>query len=191
MKNINKYLLILAISLLSVSNIWAQKIYKAGKGSEVIVKGTSTVHDWKMTASAFDCSVSVTEGASEMKSIVKSNFVLKVQNLKSDNKGLNDKAYDALKTNEIKFHSTSFNNVTSDKGKLAGTVSGILTVAGVSKNVTFDFDGTAVDDNKLTIDSKYRVNMKDFGVEPPKAMMGMIKSGKDVDILIRMNLISE
>lgn len=183
--------LILLMTLVFTGGAFAQKNFKVGGGSEIVVKGTSTVHDWKMVAKSFDVSATLKEDAKDLKEFDKVNFQLKVENLKSDSDGLNEKAYDALKTKEIKFRSTAFNNVTAANGKVTGNVAGILTIAGVSKNVSFNFEGNAASANKLNVKASYKADMKDFGVEPPKAMMGMIKSGKDVEILVNLNLVNE
>lgn len=181
----------LLVSLLLFSGTWAQKNYRVAKDSEIKVKGTSTVHNWEMISRNFDCSASLAEDGGQLKSISRAVLNLNVETLRSESDGLNKKAYDALKTKEIKFASTGFNDITSANGRVTGTVAGNLTIAGVTKPVTFPFEGNMNGEDKITIKANYKVNMKDYGIEPPKAMMGMIKSGKDVEIQMYLNLINQ
>ncbi|HEY9487427.1 MAG TPA: YceI family protein, partial [Chryseosolibacter sp.] len=66
--------------------------------------------------------------------------------------------------------------------------SGSLTMAGVSKPVTMDVVAKVLDDGSLHLSGSQKINMKDYKMTPPKAVMGTIKVGEKVTILFELVL---
>jgi hypothetical protein len=187
--NLKSLLYMLAFGgIVSLTAVYAQTQYKNANGSKIIVNGTSTLHDWDMIAETFECTLSIIENVKDFKKIDNVTFYLQVENLKSDKEGLNERAYKALKTNKIEFHSTSFENVQTSSETAGGTVYGLLTIAGTTSEVSFPFKGKVSSENKIECDATYKINMNDFGIDPPTYMLGVIKTGQDVDITMHLKL---
>jgi polyisoprenoid-binding protein YceI len=178
--------MLVIVLMASVNFANAQTQYKALNDSKITVTGTSTLHDWYMEADTFDCTVSIIENTKDFKKIDKVIFFLQVENLKSDRNGLNERAYKALKMNEIRFFSTSFENVQTSSEKASGSVTGMLTIAGITKEVSFPFEARLLSENKIECDAIYKINMNDYGIDPPTFMLGALKTGQEVDITMHL-----
>lgn len=143
------------------------------KSSKITVNGTSTLHDWTMSASSSTFTGTVSGNA-----ITNVKFSIPVKNLSSTKgKMMDNKAYKALKTDtapNISFAATSI-----PVG--SGNVSGKMTIAGVTKNVSFPV--TVVKKGAAyTIDGTETIKMSDYGVEKP-GFMG-VKTGDDVTVKV-------
>lgn len=55
------------------------------------------------------------------------------------------------------------------------TIKGILIVAGTERTVQFDLDGRLVDNNIIKATGSTTLEMTSFNIEPPTALMGLIK----------------
>ena len=68
-------------------------------------------------------------------------------------------------------------------GKTAGAAKavGVLTIAGTEREVAIDI-ATRVDGEKLDVQGTLDLLMTDFGIKPPTAMMGMLKTDPKVRV---------
>jgi hypothetical protein len=178
--------MLVIVLMASLDFAHAQTQYKALNNSKITVNGTSTLHDWYMEANTFDCTVSIIENTKDFKNIDQVTFFLQVENLKSDKNGLNERAYKALKMNEIRFFSTSFENVQTSSEKAGGSVIGMLTIAGITKEVSFPFEARLLAENKIECDATYKINMNDYEINPPTFMLGTLKTDQEVDITMHL-----
>ncbi len=142
---------ILAVGLLSAQTVTA-------KSSKVVVNGTSPMHDWDMT------STSVTfNGTVSGNTLTNVRFTMAAKTLKSTKGSMMDnKAYKALKSD--KNPNITFTAATLPLGK--SNVTGKLTIAGVTKNVTFPVN-VAKNGNSYTIVGSESMKMSEFGMETP------------------------
>ena len=62
---------------------------------------------------------------------------------------------------------------------------GKLTIAGVTRDVTIDVQGTRNADGKYTLIGTAPLKMTAFGIKPPTAMLNTIKTGDDVKVTFR------
>ncbi|MEA1847409.1 YceI family protein [Chryseobacterium sp. MHB01] len=158
-------------TLFFYQNAEAQKINQ--KTTVIAVNGTSPLHDWEMNSSA-----AYFTGTVNGNSISNATFTLPVKNLKSK-KGstMDNKAYEALKSSQ--YPTISFTAASINFGK--SNVSGKLTIAGVSRNVSFPVS-VAKNENTYTIYGTETVKLSDFGMSRP-GFMG-IKTGDEVTIKV-------
>ncbi|MCD1118310.1 YceI family protein [Chryseobacterium turcicum] len=178
MRNLRTFLnatIVCATLLISQSAI-AQKINQ--KSTSVIINGTSSLHDWEMTGSSATFSGTVNGTA-----ISNATFSIPVKNLSSTKgKMMNNKAYAALKAD--KAPNITFTATSIPVGK--SNLNGKMTIAGVSKNVTFPV--TVVKNaNTYTINGTETLKLSDFGMERP-GFMG-VKTG-DV-VTVKVNIVAE
>lgn len=153
--------------------------------SKLAVNGTSNVHDWTIDAQAMSGKASVTLDAGDLKAIKSLDFSVEVEQLKSGKSGMDKNTFKALK-------STSYKNISFKLVKVVKitTISdnnftietqGDLTIAGVTKRINQSFT-TKLIGKKMVFTGKQKIDMTLYGVEPPKALMGTIKTGKDVTV---------
>lgn len=191
MKTIIKQTLLLAICLSGFSSLsQAQAIYKITDAKDVNMKlsGTSTLHNWTMNAKNFggEAQFIFKPGIDHQLSAVKSLiFSLAVADLKSGESGLDNNAYKALKTDANKSITYKLLSavVSPDKGnKFVVKTRGNLTVSGVTKEVSFEVFGMVNADETITCNGSYKLKMTDYGVKPPKFLLGAMKTGDEVTL---------
>ncbi len=155
--------------------------------SRLWVEGTSTIHDWKMTVGEFGGSITATAhqvGAVEV--------TVPVKQLEADNGTMNKKAYKALKADKhpnISYRLTAADLNDAANGTFEVESNGELTIAGVTKSVTFTVKGEKLADGKFRYTGSTPVKMSDFDVDPPSAMLGTIKTGDKV--VVHFNVVAD
>ncbi|WP_340111648.1 YceI family protein [Maribellus mangrovi] len=184
MKKLNFRYLILSALIIS-----AQLVANAdvpfrldGAASKMVISGTSSVHDWEIEVSEFECDAVVKTDENETFSISDVNVVCEVENVKSHNKIMDNKTYKALDGKDhpkITFKSTEQVTI-SENGK--ASIKGKLNIAGISKEVVLPFTVAGENDSSVKLNGKIPVKMSDYGIEPPTAMMGALKTGDEVVI---------
>lgn len=100
--------------------------------------------------------------------------------LSSPKDGLDKNMHKALKAAEhpeITFRLARLEATTPDNYKAIGT----LRIAGVEKDVTLDVT-TQANDGVMTVKGQTQLLMTDFGIAPPKAMLGMLKTDPKVTV---------
>src|SRR5688572_12765719 len=152
--------------------------------AKITIDGTSNVHAW----SAATTTARVTRaqladgvaGAAFWDAIVKPgalaafDVTIPVATLHSAKDGLDKNMYKAL--NATTHADITFRLVRVEPGT-AGALRaiGVLKIAGVEKEVALDIT-TVRRESTLAVKGEVQLLMTDFGIAPPKAMMGMIKA---------------
>lgn len=177
----NWFLLFIVVA--PIYTVFAQDAKVVLAESKLVVDGTSNVHDWTIEAKAMSGKVSATLEAGDLKALKSLDFSVEVEQLKSGKSGMDKNTFKALKstTNKnisfklvkvIKITTVSDNNYTIE-------TQGDLTIAGATKRVNQTFTVKLIG-KKMIFSGKQKIDMTLYGVEPPKALMGTIKTGKDV-----------
>ncbi|MBP7497169.1 MAG: YceI family protein [Bacteroidales bacterium] len=184
---------LIAILLISFVASQAQQTFKLiQESNSVIINGTSSMHDWKMKASKMESIIEIELNNSELKKINKANFICHSKSIKGDSRIMNDKTSDALKAEkypEIKFVQVSLDNLKNSNGLFTGDITGDLSLAGKTKRIKVPFKGKILNNKTLSIETTVNVDMKEYGIDPPTAMFGALKTGKDVKIEFRLKYI--
>jgi len=63
---------------------------------------------------------------------------------------------------------------------------GTLSMAGVSHDISLPLQGRVLPDGSLQFEATHKLNMTDFGIEPPSAMFGQIVCGDEVTIIFKL-----
>lgn len=94
---------------------------------------------------------------------------------------MDNKTYDALK--KKKYPNISFKIESPEKVELnngTGPVKGQLNIAGKTKQVELPCSFNFENKNMVDVTGKIQINMTDYGVDPPTAMLGALKTGEKV-----------
>jgi len=181
-------LAMIALMLAAAANAGTAKL---AEGSKLWIEGKSTLHAWESTATSLDAAVSA-EGQSLSEAVgkqapVKLTLTVPVAGMKSEHSGLDKNLQKALladKNPNIVFTMSGYK-----ADAKAGTIAadGALTVAGVTKPETITAK-LAQKDGRLILEGQQPLLMTDFGVKPPTAMMGTIKSDDHVIVKFHIEL---
>jgi len=173
--------LAIVLTLGLVAATIAQAPYRVGGTPTMTLYGTSTMHDWTMTAHSFTANGEFTVSPDNQLSTINSlTVVLPVRNLKSDHDGMNDNAYDALhadKYKDITFRMTSAEITAAGGNKYTIVAHGNLTISGVTKPVILNANGVLNADGSLSVSGSVALTLSQFNIERPSFMLGAMKVG--------------
>lgn len=172
-----------SLALLVTIGLTAQTKKTIQSSSEILVHGTSSLHDWTSNCQEYAGSAILTEKNGKLIAMSDLNLNIVVKGIKSGKSAMDNNTYKAMfedKHPNVTFKSKSI----SLKPNAAGvdvTATGTLTIAGTSKQVTLK--GQAIlRGERWVCSGRYKVHTPDYGVERVSAMMGTIKTGEDVEI---------
>ncbi|RRO25114.1 YceI family protein [Flavobacteriaceae bacterium 14752] len=163
----------------------AQSNYKLDqKTSEILIDGTSNIHDWTIEAEAFNGEMFFDEN----KNLKSLSLNVPVKHLESGKNSMNKNTYEALKEEEHPKISFVLDKV--EKSGETYIASGKLSIAGHTENVSIPISFNETGTNK-SIKANYSINMVDYGVEPPTALFGTIKTGESVTVKVNLIYINQ
>ena len=155
-------------------------------GSMVKVEGTSTLHAWSVQSTTIAGRIDATtpEQWNGDAGVV---VTIPVASIKSEHAKMDKLMAEALKAKQYPDIRYELTHATPQGGAAAFTVkaTGKLTIAGVTRDVTLDIHGTRNAAGRYTLTGAAPLKMTDFGIKPPKAMLGTIKTGDDVSVTFR------
>lgn len=181
-----------ALAVATAGTVYARQGHSLALASaKVTIAGSSNIHKWNATTTDVriknaKLAVNLTDPGF-LAAIVKPSALeafeisMPVLTLKSDKDGLDKNMYKALKSTtspDITFRATKLVPGTAE-GTMRAT--GMLKIAGVEKEVTFDINAQ-LNGALLTIKGTVPILMTDYGIEPPKAMLGMLKTDPKVTV---------
>ncbi len=170
--------------------------------SRVTVEGTSTLHDWHVEGRRVGGYVIVQEhelaalwGASDLSTQSLAPTVrveIPVTSLTSGKRGMDETIYKALKATthpmityrlESAQITTRQTNQRDDADRsLTIETKGVLTVAGAEQTVDILMQIRRLTENRLEISGDTSLRMTEFGIDPPPAMLGMLRTGDTVHV---------
>ena len=161
---------------------------------DLSISGTSSLHDWEMKSKQGKCEVVFELGENDkITSVSGLNFSLDATTIKSEYTMMDNNTYKALKTKtnkNISFVLASGTVIQSDASSYLVKVTGNLTIAGKTQKIdlaaTAKYNGA---DKSFTINGSKKLKMTDYGVDPPTAMFGTIKTGNDITISFSSKII--
>lgn len=170
--------------LVTASTMLGQN-FRMDNSSEIIVEGTSNIHDWDMKATSKKGGATITTENGKLTGITNLQVTVPAESLDSGKSGMDKNAYKALNTKQhknIEFKLDEVKKIEAN-GSNSYKVNGLATlkISGVSKQVPVEFTAK-INGNKLEINGEKSLNMTDFKVDPPTAMFGTITTGEDVTI---------
>lgn len=170
-----KSLLILFLTGLTLSG-FSQESYTLSDTSTMTIDGSSSLHDWTVTANTLEGTV-----AQNGESISAVDFSVAVADILSDRAAAMDsKMHDALKKEEHPKVTFMVKDANANMGENQ-ELKGMLTIAGIENEVSVP--ATIIQkDGTLHITGERKIALKDYNIEPPTAMFGSIVVGDDVTV---------
>lgn len=182
--NLKKCFLFIVL-IFPVFHLFSQESKLVLAESKLKVIGTSNLHDWEIEAKAMNGKSILTIEAGNLKAIKSLDFAVEVEQLKSGKKGMDSNTFKALNSKTYKTINYKLISVTKitevSQGNYTVETQGDLTISGDTKRITQIFTVKMVG-KKAIFSGKTKIDMTVYGVKPPTALMGTIKTGKDVTV---------
>ena len=168
--------------------------YVLDKDYVVTIHGTSNLHDWDEDIQTVTGNATINWNEDKSFDLDAINIKMNVYSIKShEGSFMNNNTYKALKADahpvitfilrsplkSIKANSIA-NNV---------SMSGSLTIAGVTNNITMQVKLVMDSQGKLTIEGSQIIKMTDYGVIPPTALFGAIRTRDNITLSFKGNFI--
>jgi len=159
----------------------AQTLRINSKLSTMTIFGTTNIHNFKSNVQLIKGELTV-NSAKKVQSL---NVEIPVRSIKSGEKLMDNKTYEAFK--ESKFPTISFSIIDVAALQIYGddinvTVDGNLTIAGVTKRISIKATGKNSRPGVYTFKGSVALKMTDFNMKPPTAMLGVMKVGNAITL---------
>ena len=178
---------VIAALILAAATVALADRYAGGNGSWIQVEGTSTLHNWTMKGSTIQGEISAPT-PDNWNAPAKAVVTIPVTSIKSEHAKMDKLMADALKAKthpEVRFEMTEATPANATATAFTLQTKGKLTIGGVTKDIALDVQGTRGSDGRYTLTGEAPIKMTAFGIKPPTAMMGTIKTGDDVKVTFR------
>ena len=154
--------------------------------NNLAISGSSTLHDWVLKTTTFRGIAQFEfNSGTELIGINTLDFALPVAKLKSGKRAMDKRAWKALKSDLFKeiTYKLSSSKLMSQKEDFAQLETvGLLTIAGVSKEVKIDLYCRTSKDGSINCRGNYKLKMSEFDVNPPFYMDGLLSAGEAVTL---------
>lgn len=179
----------LAIGVLTVPTFAADPAPLTLSAARVTIAGTSNIHPF--TASTTDVRMSRLvlapvdgdrmQAAVQPGAVEAFEILVRAASLTSPKEGLDKNMHKALKVAE--FPDIAFTLARTEAGAAPNTLKaiGLLKIAGVEREVTLNLK-VAVNASTITVIGELPLLMTDYGIKPPTAMLGMLKTDPKITV---------
>jgi hypothetical protein len=166
--------------------------YNLSKDYTVTIHGTSNLHAWDEKVGMVTGNSSVTlnnDGTFDLNAM---HIKMNIRSIKSESSIMDKNTYAALKADahpDILFELSA----PAKSLKASGNVvyaSGKLNIAGVSKSILMKVNVSAPAHGALTIQGNQTIKMTEYGISPPTAFFGTLKTGDYITLNFKMNFTS-
>ncbi len=183
MRRKNRAVWVLALGLLLPPGVGAQPVvltFRTEAGT-FRVTGTSTLHDWECVVTDWRGTIELGQGRS-LASLQATEVVVPVAAISCGNGTMDRKMRKALKAEahpELRFVLTRVDSVVAAVEGYRLQVQGRLTIAGVEQPVQLQVL-VRPEDGGWRFQGAQSLSMKAFGIKPPTAMLGVLRTGDEV-----------
>lgn len=163
----------------------SQTGYSLSNDKKMIVNGTSNAHDWDMQVNNWDLSGQFVFDGNELKDINNLNVEVTVASLESGKNVMNKKTYEALEEESnpaISFKLQDVKKMQKVGERYAVTASGLLNIAGKSEVTDIFVVLNMESDGSIKFNGNKTIDMTEWGIAPPTAMLGAMKVGPSVTV---------
>lgn len=175
---------IFILVLMTVTGLQAQSPYYL-KASKLTVSGTSSLHDWVSDVTSLEWSgdILIKDGKiAEIKNVQAKMLVTSIKSTKG--RIMDSKTYDAFDADKNPHITYKLAQAKIEDTGTEFTISttGALTMAGATKSIDMTLKAKLLSNGDIQLRGSKKLNMRDYKMEPPTAMMGTIKVGEEVTI---------
>lgn len=160
--------------------------------SKLTIAGTSSLHDWESDATEVNATGQMQIEGTELKSIDNMTVTVSVEGIKSSKGSIMDgKTHKALESKShpnITFKLTKVNAIEKSGDAYNIKATGNLTIAGKIKAITLNVKGKVIGNDGLQFEGSKALKMTDFGIDPPTALMGTLKTGDDITVSFNVKM---
>lgn len=165
----------------------AEDTYTLANGYTVTIHGTSNLHDWNETVGTVSGAGMVSSNSDGSFNLNSLSIVMEVHSIKStEGSAMNNNTYKALKADadpEITLKlSNPINSIKAKSGEAAVSAKASLTIAGVTKTIDILVKASMPEQGKLVFEGSQAIKMTDYGINPPTALFGTLKTGNEITI---------
>jgi polyisoprenoid-binding protein YceI len=163
-----------------------------GPESKLWIEGTSNLHGWKCTAEKLDATIELDALAAAQfntaapTTLKKVHVKVPVRSLKCGHGSMDNNLYKALNADASPDVSYILATFEAAPGETKDTFTlhtvGTLNVAGKENKLEMDVTATRLADGSVTAKSVVPIKMTDFGIQPPTAIFGRLKTGNEVKV---------
>ena len=184
----SKPLMLLLVSFIYITGIAQAQSYRINpKTSSMTIYGTTNVHDFKTKVEQIKGEL-VVDNSKKVQSL---SVEIPVRSIKSGEKGMDNKTYEAF--NDKKYPTISFQLVDVSSLQIKGdditaTVTGNLTMAGTTKRISFKTSGKNTRPGAYEFKGSIPLKMTDYKMKPPTAMLGVMKVGDAITLKYDINV---
>lgn len=163
----------------------------------VEVEGTSSLHDWEAVSEELRGEVVVPAGFFDGSNATVSSGSVQIPaaTLASGKSRMDRLMHEALKVEEhplITFQLETAQLVSASAANGFPVLAcGELTIAGVSRPVQLQLRVEERTSSKLTVTGQTQLRMTDYGIDPPTAMLGALKTGDEITVAFRWQLAAD
>src|SRR6185312_1769951 len=187
MKSFKSFLLI-SIALVSINATTSVGyIYNISKDYTVTIKGTSNLHDWTETVGTVSGNGTVNWNSGKSFNLDAMSISMTVRSIKStEGSVMNNNTYKALKADADPEITLKLNNPVKSIHPISNGTSILanvnLTIAGVTRTINMPVNIYMQEQQKLIVEGSQTINMTDYGIKPPTALFGALKTGNAITI---------
>ncbi len=181
-----KILLVMAIPLICAWTA-ADDTYMLSSGYAVSIHGTSNLHDWNETVGTVSGAGTVSQNSDGSFNLDAINITMEVHSIKStEGSAMNNNTYKALKADadpEITIKLVGpIRSIKAKAGETTVPAKANLTIAGVTKSIDMQVKVSMPGQGKLLFEGAQSIKMTDYGINPPTALFGTLKTGNEITI---------
>jgi hypothetical protein len=184
------YILFLLFLLFGLTTGYSQN--KITATSEISIKGTSNLHNWEVNSKSGSINADMKIDSGHVSEIKSLELKVSVTTLKSTKGAVMDKnMYQALKAGEFPYITFNLLSIT----KILKTVwvdeiiaTGYLEIAGIRKIIELTVYAKTNTSQGTNFNLSKKIKMSDYGIKPPTALFGLLKTGNEIDIEIKFSV---
>ena len=162
----------------------AQATHTLDDESKVWVDGTSNKSDWTVHATELDGSATLS--SDDGLTIESLDVTIPSEKMLSQKSSIMDRlmhrALDVRTHPEITYSLKSIDVEPGESDAYTLKTTGDLTLAGTTKPIAMDVQGELLDAGLVRFTGSHTFLMTDFGMEPPSAMFGSLRTGDEVTV---------
>ncbi len=199
-RGIPALILLLFLWQVSLGAEYAVRYEPAPGESRVQLLGTSNLHDWTIKGTVIEGFVDVNEtcrlnpkvqelsGLDRVMASVKTHVEIPIPSLKSGHSGMDKNTYKALKSDQYPRIIYNLERISirsqPQPPRLTATfdTTGRLFVAGATRTIPMTVTAEPLDDKQFRVSGQIAIRMTDFGIRPPTALFGTLKTGDQLTI---------